>query len=381
MSRSEFITFGDICCEVRKVTKDPIADGFERYIGLEHLDSGSLKINRWGLISEDKVGFTRIFTKGQILLGKRRSYLRKAAIAEFDGVCSGDIIVLDKKMSEPASEILHVILQTDQFWEWAVKKSTGSLSPRTKFKELASFTMPRPGSSTVKRLKSAFEKAANLIRCQDDALISANKLFNTFLIESLSPRAIWPMKSLDEISDIKGGRQRSPAHMTGENILPYLRPANVKRGKINLADVLEMNFTPEEQLVFKLEVGDIILVEGGESGDVGDSAFYNLPENHCYQNTLIRVRAKKELVDPRCLYWLLTYLHRSGGFLAIAAGTKIKHIGTKNTAKLKVPFPPELELKKICSALDALETYLYELEEGRVKLVSLIKGFSRIIYN
>lgn len=381
MSEIKTIRLGDICCEVKQVAKNPTTEGYERYIGLEHLDSGSFKIKRWGLTSENKVGFTRIFRKGQILLGKRRPYLKKAAIAEFDGVCSGDLIVLDKISSEPASEMLNLIFQTNEFWDWAIKTSTGSLSPRTKFKELSNFTIPRPDSLKIKRLRLIFEKTTELICCRNDASDAANKLFNRFLIESLSPRATWPMKTLEEISDVKGGRQRNPDHMTGKDIIPYLRPANVKRGNIRLNDVLQMNFTPEEQLIYMLEAGDIILVEGGESEDVGDSAYYELSEKHCYQNTLIRVRAKKEIVKPRHLYWLITYLHRSGGFLAIAAGTKIKHIGTKNTSKLKVPFPPEPELNKICSTLDAFESYLSELERGRVDADCLVNGLSREIYN
>ena len=88
------VKFGDICREVKLTTKDPIADGYDKYIGLEHLDSGSLKIKRWGLIAEDNPTFTRVFKKGHILIGKRRPYLKKAAIAEFDGICSSDIIVV-----------------------------------------------------------------------------------------------------------------------------------------------------------------------------------------------------------------------------------------------------------------------------------------------
>ncbi|OOF09690.1 type I restriction endonuclease subunit S, partial [Salinivibrio sp. MA427] len=93
MTDKQTIKFGDICKEVKLTTKDPIGDGYERYIGLEHLDSGSLKVKRWGMIAEDSPSFTRVFKKGQLLFGKRRPYLKKAAIAEFDGICSGDIIV------------------------------------------------------------------------------------------------------------------------------------------------------------------------------------------------------------------------------------------------------------------------------------------------
>ncbi|EPR5024752.1 restriction endonuclease subunit S [Vibrio fluvialis] len=140
MTDKQTVKFGDICKEVKLTTKDPIGDGYERYVGLEHLDSGSLKITRWGMIAEDSPSFTRVFKKGQILFGKRRPYLKKAAIAEFDGICSGDIIVMEVKGASIISSLLPFIVQSEEFWAWAIKNSSGSLSPRTKFKSLADFT-------------------------------------------------------------------------------------------------------------------------------------------------------------------------------------------------------------------------------------------------
>lgn len=77
MTDKQCVKFGDICREVKLTTKDPLADGYERYIGLEHLDSGSLKIKRWGMIAKDNPSFNRVFKKGNILFGKRRPYLKK----------------------------------------------------------------------------------------------------------------------------------------------------------------------------------------------------------------------------------------------------------------------------------------------------------------
>ncbi|WP_244637373.1 hypothetical protein [Enterobacter kobei] len=53
MANKNIVRFGDICREVKLSSKCPIADGYERYVGLEHLDSGSLNIKRWGIIEDD----------------------------------------------------------------------------------------------------------------------------------------------------------------------------------------------------------------------------------------------------------------------------------------------------------------------------------------
>ena len=55
------------------------------YIGLEHLDSGSLKITRWGSEVE-LTGQKLVMRKGDVLFGRRNTYLRRAAIAPHDGI-------------------------------------------------------------------------------------------------------------------------------------------------------------------------------------------------------------------------------------------------------------------------------------------------------
>lgn len=61
-------------------------------VGLEHLMPGDLSLNHWS--ESDENTFTRLFHKGQVLFGRRRAYLKKAVVAPFDGVCSGDIIAI-----------------------------------------------------------------------------------------------------------------------------------------------------------------------------------------------------------------------------------------------------------------------------------------------
>ncbi|MGB2086306.1 MAG: restriction endonuclease subunit S, partial [Flavobacteriaceae bacterium] len=183
MTDKQTVKFGDICKEVKLTTKDPIGDGYERYIGLEHLDSGSLKIKRWGMIVEDSPSFTRVFKKGQLLFGKRRPYLKKAAIAEFDGICSGDIIVMEPldNLSEP--ELLKFIVQSEKFWQHAVNTSSGSLSPRTKYKEIAKLVIELPCFREQKKLYAALSKVQSTRVLNDELLSMSSRLESSTLNE------------------------------------------------------------------------------------------------------------------------------------------------------------------------------------------------------
>ena len=138
------VKFGDVVRLSKARSQDPLADGYERYVGLEHLEPGDLRIRTWGNVA-DGVTFTSVFKPGQVLFGKRRAYQRKVAVADFAGVCSGDIYVLETKDPQVLlPELLPFICQTDVFFDHAVGTSAGSLSPRTNWKSLADFEFALP---------------------------------------------------------------------------------------------------------------------------------------------------------------------------------------------------------------------------------------------
>ena len=151
--------------------KDPLSKGFERYIGLGHIMPENIHIKSWGNVV-DGTTFTRVFYKGQVLFGKRRSYQRKAALAEFDGICSGDILVFEANEKYVVSELLPFIVQSDKFFNYAIKTSAGSLSPRTKFKDLAKIKFKLPPLDDQKRL-------ADLLCSVDETIEAYRKILES----------------------------------------------------------------------------------------------------------------------------------------------------------------------------------------------------------
>lgn len=199
---NQLVKLGDICQEVRISTKDPLADGLERYIGLEHLDSGSLKIKRWGSIQEDNPSFTKVFRKGQILFGKRRPYLKKAAVAEFDGICSSDIIVLKPTPKMPVPELLPFIIQSDETWDFAIKTSSGSLSPRTKWKSLSQKECLLPDEQRQLDLLEILKKIQTNINHLENLKHSLNRLKNSLELDIFNKLSL---VHIDDIAEVKTG--------------------------------------------------------------------------------------------------------------------------------------------------------------------------------
>ena len=77
----------DQIAENSTAKKKPEESDRDRYVGLEHLDPGTLEVTRWGAEVTPK-GDKLLMKKGDILFGRRRAYQKKVSIAPFDGIFS-----------------------------------------------------------------------------------------------------------------------------------------------------------------------------------------------------------------------------------------------------------------------------------------------------
>lgn len=128
-----------------------------RFIGLENIVGDNFTIDSWGDI-EKGTTFTKRFEKGDILFGKRRAYLRKVAVADFDGICSGDILIFRARQEKILPGLLKYYVASEAFIQHAVRTSAGSLSPRTKWKDLKEFTLSIPDLKTQKKIAELFNQ-------------------------------------------------------------------------------------------------------------------------------------------------------------------------------------------------------------------------------
>ncbi|MAE21858.1 MAG: type I restriction endonuclease subunit S [Pseudomonas sp.] len=355
MSEKQTVKFGDICREVKLTTKDPIADGYERYIGLEHLDSGSLKIKRWGIIEEDNPSFTRVFKKGHILFGKRRPYLKKAAIAEFDGICSGDIIVLDSKKGGLPRELLPFAIQSSKFWNWAIKTSSGSLSPRTKFSALRELDITLPSEDEQNNLRNLITKKEEVKRLSSDVLNSSIRLFRVLLQDFVCTKSTeasvkehipdgWSLKKLKQVASYQLGKA-FPSTDYCESGIKLLRPGNLySDGYVGWSKedttCLPISYMEENPsyIVGGNEIVMNLTAQSLDDGFLGRVCMTQSNERSLLNQRLARIAPFKD-VDSDYLFWALQsrltreYLHR------MPVGTKVKHLYNFEVENIPVLIP------------------------------------------
>jgi type I restriction enzyme, S subunit len=175
----------------------------------------------------------------------------------------------------------------------------------------------------------------------------------------------WAEARLDELAQVRLGRQRSPKNHSGSRMRPYLRAGNVTWSGLDLRDVKEMNFTEEESGVYELQPGDVLVAEASGSADeVGRPALWRGEiDGCCFQNTLIRVRSSG--AQPEYLRYFLLTEAQTGRIGRASPGVGIHHISGGRLAAWRVPLPPLAEQRRI---VGALEQQLSRLEAASTAL-------------
>lgn len=385
MSNFFSLRFGDICREVKATTRTPIADGYDRYIGLEHLDSGSLKIKRWGSVAVDSPSFTRVFKKGQILLGKRRPYLKKSAIAEFDGICSGDIIVLEPKPSKIMPGLLRFIIQSDAFWRVAIATSSGSLSPRTKFSALASWEFTVNCSFAQEEILNLLVKSQEASEKLIDLQISSTEnirslylsFFQNFYERGATQVALpgdWKTMLLGDLLTCVPESGFSANEVSSDTGSYVLNLNNLSPDGYVLDGELKPIAMSDYDADLELKEGDFLISRANTQDLVGLVGIYKSRKDKViFPDTMMRLRLNEKLIVKEYLeaYLLSPYGRRSIQRVAAGTSASMKKINKKTLSKINIPVPPTEEQTLIFSTMSSFL-------EVREQLTCLSKSHSAL---
>lgn len=339
------VKFGDVAQEVKASSKDPLSEGIERYIGLEHIDPESLRLTRWGSIEEDNPSFTKKFSAGDILFGRRRAYLKKAAVADFDGICSGDIIVIAPKDDILLPDLLPFIVQSDPFFDWAVKHSAGGLSPRTKFKALADFQFPLPPRERQEEMLEVFEKIEDNLLLNTKSLKSMN-----ILIRSLTYSTVLGSDDkvkLSDVAEIIMGQSPKGKSVLKEQTAQALPLLN---GPSEFTDEFPIPVQYTTDLTRISEKDDVLLcVRGSTTGRINVA-----DQKYCIGRGLAAIRARKSNSDTRYIMHTLFGIQQSIYDRAKGAGSTFPNITRDELEKWPVS-NVQLDMQmKISNSMDLM---------------------------
>ena len=174
----------------------------------------------------------------------------------------------------------------------------------------------------------------------------------------------WCIKKIDEFCNVQGGIQKTPLRRPVSQHFPYLRVANVQRGRIDVKELERYELSLDELEKWRLSAGDLLIVEGnGSESEIGRCAIWYGEVKDCvYQNHLIRVRPK--IADE--VRYLALYLNSPIGMahmkrLAITT-SGLFNLSVGKIRSIPVGLPPLTEQHRIVAKVDALMTLCDQLK-------------------
>lgn len=361
----QIVKFGEIAKEVKSTTKDPAGEGLEFYVGLDHLDPQSLRIARKGIIAEDNPSFTRRFSAGQILFGKRRCYQKKAAVADFEGICSGDIIVMDAIPKKIIPGLLPFIIQSDAFFDWAEKTSSGSLSPRTKWKSLAEFEFPLPPIERQKEILEVLEKVEEVEDKYNYLLKSTEKLLKSSMHKLFEPKVGWKKLKLNDVGEIITGK--TPPKKDSKNWNGTFLWATAEDFKNKYINDTKLKITEKGARQVKSIPAGSVLVTCIAS--IGLNAIANV---EMATNQQINSIVPKDEFSSEYLYYLME--HNVHFFRQMSGQTAVPIINKTDFSNFDFYFPNYSEQDSIAKKLKAIDSEIYSIKGNLIKIRDLRKS-------
>jgi type I restriction enzyme S subunit len=175
----------------------------------------------------------------------------------------------------------------------------------------------------------------------------------------------WTWQKVVDLYDVSGGIQKTPQRTPLLNFSPYLRVANVQRGRLNLEKIEYFELLDGELDKWRLQSGDLLVVEGnGSDKEIGRCAIWNGEIENCvHQNHIIRMRP----INHDGQLFTLIFLNSPSGMaemrsLAITT-SGLYSLSVGKIREILIPFPPLAEQHRIVAKIDQLMTLCDELEK------------------
>jgi type I restriction enzyme S subunit len=224
------VNFGDVVRQVKDKV-DPQTSGLDRYIAGEHMDTDDLRIRRWGQIGSDYLGpaFHMRFRPGQVLYGSRRTYLRKVAVADFEGICANTTFILAPKDPDVLlAELLPFIMQTEAFHDHSIKQSKGSVNPYVNFSDLAWYEFALPPLEEQRRIAQMLWSLEELNDALSEAQMRAYVVWRAISAHEFPQYGESNDELLDAHYEIVSGQVDPTANAYRD--LPLIAPNHIESG-------------------------------------------------------------------------------------------------------------------------------------------------------
>jgi type I restriction enzyme, S subunit len=361
------VRFGDMAQTITDRVDDPSTAGVKRYVGLEHLDPGSLRIARWGAPTDVEATKLR-FATGDVIFGRRRAYQNKVALADFDGICSAHALVLRAKPDVALPEFLPLFMQSDVFFDRALSISVGSLSPTINWRTLAKQEFELPPLDEQRRIAALLWSAERLVRHLFDARKAAEAVLFAVLRRGfdIGDR---PTVALAQVGQwLSGGTPSRSTSALWLGEFPWVSPKDMKQDLIH--DTIE-HISPAavDQGLRPAPANSILIVVRGMI------LAHTFPVAMCTRDMAFNQDMKALVVGPNFdrgyVFWWLKSSARACLALVADSTHGTKRLPSESLLQLRVPCPNLMQQAAVVAEVQQASEFVQRLDRERAAVADV----------
>ncbi|EIP7627701.1 restriction endonuclease subunit S [uncultured Citrobacter sp.] len=343
------VKLGDVCTINPRLPKNANPEQEVTFLAMAAVsEKGEISSQETRILHETKKGFT-YFERGDVLLAKITPCFENGKATLTNnlntqiGFGSTEFHVLRAIPDLILPEFIFYLIWNERFRLSAAKEMTGSAGQkRVSADYLKEYKFYLPSIFEQEKIVSALNKGFSIRRKRQQAIKLADDFLRATFLEifgdPISNSKNWELKKLGNIADCQLGKMLSQKSKNGISPKKYLRNANVRWRKIDIHDLLEMDFNETEKSKFELRKGDLLVCEGGE---IGRCAIWNNQIADCYyQKALHRVRPNYRIVTSVYLQEYLYSMAKKNAFSEFVSEVTFSHLTAEKLKNLLVPVPP-----------------------------------------
>ena len=358
----EKVKLGDVAIEKRE-TWTGSTQGVP-IVGLEHLVPGEVTLSSWD--SDTDNTFSKMFRKGQVLLGRRRVYLKKAVIAPFDGICSGDITIIEAIPGKISSRLLPFVIQNERFFDYAMQGSAGSLSPRVKWEHLKDYEFNLPNYEEQDCLADKLWSALTLRESYQTLLQATDEMVKSRFIEEFYGKG-HPCYKLREIARVVTGSTpaRSVADYWTDGTHPWVSAQDMGNKYV---DRTVESITDSGLATCKLiPAGSVLYVCRGSIGVMS----INRIDCATNQSICSAICNERRCKSEYLFYWLL---YHEDEIASLGEGTSFKSLSQKTFANLEIQLPHIEDQESFITIAQQADKSKFELKQAIEKIDKVMRA-------
>ena len=327
----EMVKLGDVAEVVTKKVPGENLDPATPYFGLEHLKTGGGILGNSRADAFSLKGGKPVFESGDILFGRLRPNLRKAAIASAPGTCSGDITILRMINGDDTHYLLHFLLSGFAFAQ-INRHINGINLPRINNRDLLEIKVPLPPLEEQQRIATILETVEEAIRAEEQSISKLETL-----IKNLAPETNRTVPIGEYVERIVSGKSLKEHSTPGGPRVLKISSTTSGYFKPEESKPLDPSYEPPEH--HRVQEGDLLVSRANTTELVGASAIVDQPyENLLLPDKLWRL-VTKDSVDPFFLWACLQHPLTRNAISKASSGSggSMKNISQTNFLSVEIP--------------------------------------------